>query len=306
MKSIGIRERLVERFAEQPEITIPEEIIDRAAQLREIPGLAIVEIAGRDSIAAAIKAFEEGHVNVLLPTVAYNGAQYGSLDTVEAAIEMLRDQIGAEHVLEATVIGSPKFWLALNLRYQHLLYEQFGFFTSCVGCHLYIHAIRVPLARHIGCRVVISGEREIHQRGIKVNQRGIVLDHYAKLLAEFGIELLHPIRKIDAGDEIVRLLGRKWEGGKDQLHCVLSGSYRDPDGSVDYGPGRRFSDEKSARFLEEFGLPVAQVILEKLCRGEAVDYDCMAANVLEQLQQSNSNSKSKTKGQLKKMKSRIA
>ncbi|MFQ5793656.1 MAG: hypothetical protein ACE5JP_01230 [Candidatus Bipolaricaulia bacterium] len=297
MRFTGIHNRLVERFAEQPEIVIPEEIIDRTAQLRKIPGLAIVEIAGRDSIAAAIKAFEAGRANVLLPTVAYNGAQYGSLDTVEAAIEMLRDQIGEKHVLEATVIGSPKFWMALNLRYQHLLYEQFGFYTSCVGCHLYIHAIRVPLAQHIGCRAVISGEREIHQRGIKVNQRGIVLNHYAKLLAEFGIELLHPIRKIDTGDEIVRLLGRKWAGGKEQLHCVLSGSYRDPDGSVDYGPERRFSDEKSARFLEEFGLPVARTILEKLCRGEAVDYDCVAANVLEQLQRSNF----KAQRQLKEM-----
>jgi len=280
--------QLIRFFAEQPEILVdfPPEVLspERLEVLKATPGLAIAEIAGRDSIAAAVKLFQEGTIGKVLPTVAYNGAQYGSLRWVLQAVELLKERIGEENVMQLVPLGSPPFWQAMNLRFADRLSEIFGFFTPYVACHLYIHAVRVPLAVRAGCRIVISGERESHDGRIKINQTAAVLDRYVKLLAHFGIELLQPLRTVASGEEIVSLVGCDWRGGENQLRCALSGNYCNPDGSVDFGPGRRFSDEKSARFLDEFALPLATTVLEKLLMGERVDYEREATQILERLE----------------------
>lgn len=281
---MSLRNAYLRLFAEQPEVLVdfPEEVLsqERLEALRGRPGLAIAEIAGRDSIAAAVKLHREGTVKKILPTVAYNGAQYGSLRWVLHAVELLRERVGDENVFELIPLGSPPFWQALNLRFADDLSEIFGFYTPYVACHLYIHAVRVPLAAKLGSSVIISGERESHDGRIKINQTAAVLDRYAKLLEHFGIELLQPLRGISSGAEVEKLLGCDWRGGEDQLRCVLSGNYCNPDGSVDFGPAKRFSDEKSARFLDQFALPLAITILEKLLAGERVDYEREAAKLL--------------------------
>jgi hypothetical protein len=270
-------------LAEQPECFIPSFSSETNSQLASAQNPAIVEIAGRDSIAAAIQATHERPIDVFLPTLAYNGAQYGSLESVEFAIDLLVRKVGQERVCELAVIGSPKFWQALTVRFADVLTERFGFYTPYVACHLYIHAVRVPLAKRLNCTLIISGERESHNGAIKLNQTPSVLDRYAKLTAHFGVELFQPLRKVQSGDEIERLLGEPWPSGQRQLHCMLSGNYKNPDGSIDFGPGRRFNDEKSAKFLDHYALPLAQTCLEKIVRRESVNYEAEAARILEKL-----------------------
>ena len=277
-----VRTLFTKLLAEQPELISPD--LPNEVELKKTRNLAIAEVAGRDSVAAVIKACQECPIGKVLPTIAYNGCQYGSLESVYFAVELMAKRVGEKKVLEPVMLGSPEFWKALTMRFADILTERFGFYTPYVACHLYIHAIRVPLAKRLNCSLVISGERESHDGQIKINQTAAVLDQYAKLLSYFGIELLQPLRKIASGAEIIKLLGQEWASGKQQLHCVLSGNYKNPDGSVDYGEGKRFSDAKSARFLEEYGLPLAKAILEKLCRGEAVDYEKEALNQLASLQ----------------------
>jgi hypothetical protein len=268
-------------LAEQPERFIPPEL-DKD-KLSSVKNLAIVEIAGRDSIAAAIKALETKQIDAFLPTLAYNGAQYGSLESVEYAVEVLARRVGREKVLNLEIIGSPQFWQALTVRFGDLLTEKFGFFTSYVACHLYIHAVRVPLAKRLNCKLLISGERESHDGKIKLNQTETVLDRYAQLISKFNIELYQPLRKMSAGQEIVDLIGEAWPQGERQLKCMVSGNYKNPDGKVDFGPGRRFSDEKSAQFLDRFALPLASASLEKILKHELVDYEKEAAKILNEL-----------------------
>lgn len=270
-------------LAEQPEQFIPPFSSETERRLKSLKNLAIVEIAGRDSIAAAIKADQERPIDALLPTLTYNGAQYGSLESVEFAIDLLAQKISKERVCDLAIIGSPKFWQALTVRFADLLTEKFGFYTPYVACHLYVHAVRVPLAKRLNCTLIISGERESHNGAIKLNQTPLVLDRYAQLTAHFGVELLQPLRKVRSGDEIERLLGEPWPAGQRQVHCMLSGNYKNPDGSVDFGPAQRFSDEKSARFLDEYAIPLAQACLEKIVRGEPVDYEAEAVQTLERL-----------------------
>jgi hypothetical protein len=269
------------RLAEQPECFLPPFPPEAERRLKSLNNLAIVEIAGRDSIAAAIKALTERPIDALLPTLAYNGAQYGRLESVELALDLLVRRVGPERVLDLAIIGSPQFWQALTVRFADSLTERFGFYTPYVACHLYIHAIRVPLAKYLNCAVIISGERESHDGTIKLNQTPFVLERYAQLTAHFGVELFQPLRKVQSGDEIERLLDEPWPAGQRQLHCMLSGNYKNPDGSVDFGPGQRFSDEKSARFLDHYALPLARICLEKIVHGENVSYEAEAVKILE-------------------------
>jgi len=271
------------RLAEQSECFLPPFSPEAERRLKSLKYLAIVEIAGRDSIAAAIKAAQERLIDAFLPTLAYNGAQYGSLESVEFALDLLAHRVGRERVCDLVIIGSPPFWQALTVRFADLLTERFGFYTPYVACHLYIHAVRVPLAKHLNCKLIISGERESHNGAIKLNQTPFVLDRYAQLTAHFEIELYQPLRKVQSGAEIERLLGEPWPAGQRQLHCMLSGNYKNPDGSVDFGPGRRFSDEKSANFLDHYALPLARVCLEKIVHGKSINYEAEAVKILEKL-----------------------
>jgi hypothetical protein len=268
-------------LAEQPERFVPPHL-DKL-KLARAKNLAIVEVAGRDSIAAAIKALDEKEIDAFLPTLAYNGAQYGSLENIEYAVDVLARRVGHERVLDLVIIGSPLFWQALTVRFGDRLTEQSGFYTPYVACHLYIHAVRVPLAKHLNCRFIISGERESHDGKIKLNQTQAVLDRYAKLISHFDLELYQPLRKMSEGEAVVKLIGEPWPQGERQLKCMVSGNYKGPDGEVDFGPGRRFSDEKSVRFLEEYALPLAKISLAKILRGEPVNYEKEATKILHEL-----------------------
>jgi len=86
----------------------PEAVIDWPAcglskeqldKYRLLSKLAIVEIAGRDSIAAA-KQFvrDEGYL-YLLPTYTYTATEYGSWDSVEHAVTRLAAGLGNTRVL---------------------------------------------------------------------------------------------------------------------------------------------------------------------------------------------------------------
>jgi len=52
-----------------PEWLLPQKMVDTLRQ--KVSQVAIVEIAGRDSIAAAVRAVEEGPFTDLLPTYAF-------------------------------------------------------------------------------------------------------------------------------------------------------------------------------------------------------------------------------------------
>ena len=81
---------------------------------RSISKLAMVEIAGRDSIAAAVKSIKEYSFTDLLPTYVYTGTEYGPWDIVNQALFRLKSRLPHVRVHPLIVLGSPDFWKALN------------------------------------------------------------------------------------------------------------------------------------------------------------------------------------------------
>ena len=218
--------RLKELYLNKPEcvITLPEWLLPpyKVNEYRAMSRLAIVEIAGRDSIAAAVKSVEEESFTDLLPTYVYTGTEHGSWASIDQAVERLAGLLPEVRIHNLVALGSPCFWQALCGRFISELISRYGFYTPCVGCHLYLHSVRIPLALALGKVPIISGEREWHDGAMKVNQISEALNVYEKIAKDFGIRLLFPVRNITKGDRIEEILGFEWQEGKEQLGCVLS------------------------------------------------------------------------------------
>ena len=242
--------------------------------------VAITELAGRDSVGAAIKALEEKEIEALLPVYTYTGTEYGSFDYLERAVEWLKGRLGSGRVKDLVLVGSPKFWHALNGRWVKELVTRYGFYTPCIGCHVYLHASRIPLAKALGVKRVIAGEREFHDGVQKINQISTAISAYRFLLSRFDVILLTPLVKIRSDAEIDEIIGTKWSEMGEQLGCVLSANYRDPMGNLHFGPNH-FDLARIQGYLSEFVLPIASRAIEGLLRGEGMDYSRIARQVLE-------------------------
>jgi hypothetical protein len=143
-----------------------------------------------------------------------------------------------------------------------------------VGCHVYLHSLRIPLALTLDKVPIISGERERHNGSIKINQIPEALSLYQNLTEDFGVQLLLPLRHMPEGDRIANLLGFDWQEGKEQLGCVLSGNYRLLGGSVD------ITARQIQKFVEEFAGPCAKKIIESYATGRIPNHLKIATQIL--------------------------
>ncbi len=218
--------------------------------------LAIAEIAGRDSVAAAVAAVREHRFTRVLPTIALTGTETGDAEAPLRAVDTLRSLLGdACEVLDPVYLQEPRLWSALNARFAAEVSTRWGVSSPCLACHLYLHLLRVPLAWELGDVPVIAGERDTHDGRIKLSQTTGSIDAAIRVLAYAEIELLQPIRHA-SGDEVAELVGGTWDEGGEQLGCLLSGNYVTLDGSVS------FDETGYERYLAEFFEPVGRAVVD--------------------------------------------
>lgn len=270
--------QLMELYRNKPEcvIGLPEWLLtsESIEEFKAVPHLAVLEIAGRDSVAAAVKSVQDESFTDIIPTYVYTGTEHGQWSSVTEAVERLAVRLPHVQVHRLLVLGSPGFWQALNGRFIAELISRYGFYTPCIGCHAYLHGVRIPLALALGGVPIISGERESHDGATKVNQMGEALDFYENLGRDFSVRFAFPLRKVAQGDRISEILGFEWQEGKEQLGCVLSGNYRGLDGSASV------TGEQVLRYLEEFAGPCIKRILSFYVAGQIPDHLKIAAQVL--------------------------
>lgn len=241
--------------------------------------LAIAEIAGRDSVAAAVAAVRERGFETLLPTVGFVGTETGDRDAPARAVDTLARILGTDcTVLEPRTLSDPVLWSAMNARYARAIRERFGMWSPCLACHLYLHLLRIPVAWEHGDAPVIAGERDSHDGRVKLSQLTGGIDAAIGVLAYAGIELLQPIRHA-SGADVSSLVGGGWDQDGGQLGCVLSGNYVGLDGSVTY-------DETAyaryvAGFLEPVGRAVVDAFRDDDSPGEQPDWDGIVRRVIE-------------------------
>jgi len=275
------KNQLQELFLNKPDLVIdfPEWLLSKQKinDYRSISKLAVVEIAGRDSIAAAVKSTQEYGFTDLLPTYAYTGTEYGPWDIVNQALLRLRNRLPHVRVHPLIVLGSPEFWKSLNGIFISELFSIYGFYTPCIGCHVYLHTVRIPLAILLGNIPIISGERERHNGSIKINQIPEALDLYKQLTETFRIQLILPLCKISNGKEIEAILQMDWHQGKEQLYCCLSGNYRSMDDSVE------INKTQVMDYLNEFAIPCTEKIIREYISGKIPNHIEIAKQIIRNL-----------------------
>lgn len=271
-------QRVADIFRDKPELVscFPEWMLSPGyiASIKGMKNPAIVEIAGRDSVAAAVKSVAENAFTDLIPVYAYTGTEYGPWIHTPRAVERLAACLPQVRVHELIMAGAPKFWRALNARFIGEWVSWFGYYSPCPGCHLYLHAIRFPLAKKLGGLPIISGERESHGKTIKINQTGPALDIYQEMAGHFDIRLFFPLRHVTRDEDIETLLNLPWARDEDQLKCAFSGNYRRLDNTVGPAP----ADVR--RYFREFALPTAISVVNVYMNGGSPDAEEIARQVL--------------------------
>ena len=266
-------------LASKPERLWADDVLsdDIVMEIEEDRDPVIGEVAGRDSVAAIVQAatFWMG-VTSVLPTIAYSGTEYGNWDSVCRAIDIIKERAAENEkiVFEPVLVGSPKLWWALNGRFVSRLEKTFGFYSPCLGCHLYMHLVRVPLCWDVGCKRIVTGERENHGDCEKINQMAVALDAYTEVLAEVNLQLLMPMRQIAENEPIEKLVGPDWPAGEKQLSCVFSGNYRDVGGEV------VVDSEHLKAYFDDFAKPAGAAILQAWKHERQPDYEKIVAGVL--------------------------
>ncbi len=239
---------------------------------------AVLEIAGADAFAAAISYASQHPETVMLPTYVQTGTEFGDFAVVESHVCQLKGYMVERFnvkLLDLSVSADLALWHALNGRFMTVLRDRFGFFSPCVGCHLYLHLMRIPEAVHQKCGVVVAGERTTHDSGSKINQTPRLLDCYQEVLGAVGLSLEFPVRDITDRAEIRALAPWLWEEGGEQMNCVLSGNYRETDGTPILP-----SEDMEKRYIDEFLLPAGRRLAQMLKDGDK-DYVSAISVVLD-------------------------
>lgn len=230
-------------------------------------GVVMVEMAGRDSVAAALAFLEKERADIL-PAFVRTGTEYGGEVADRENLRLLKEKAGdmGAKVLKPVGLVDHRWWWATVGRPNSVLVRMFGSWHICVGCHMYLHAIRAVFCHRTGIRKILSGERLKHKGGAKVNQTPEAVAAYAEVAGSLGVEIDFPIYRLDDERELERLVGSGWGEGERQWACVLSGNYLDEQGAPAY-------DSSGLKaYLERFLIPVTLRILEKYARGESPDH----------------------------------
>jgi len=244
-------------LAHKPDIfsAFPAEVLDEQAadRLRQIPRLAVAEIAGPADMPALHELLKHHRPDGLLPTLAYTGTEYGDwaqLGTMAAVLKKTFEKELSIYVAEPVVLGSPALWKALREAHVGELKHRFGVACSCLGCRLYSYVLRVPLCKKVDARFFIPSLQGLIQRGCPAHTATIERKYYTFLMSGYGIDVWHQgLHHEQAGDEVPC------------LSCVLT-----PD------DGNGMPHEKLIRYFESFALPAAGGILSLAVSGATVDY----------------------------------
>ncbi len=257
----------------------PESARPLGYTLRMEHSVAIVEIAGRDSVAAAVAAVREHGFRTLVPTIAFTGTETGDRSAPGRAVAVLKKILGDRaDVREPLALSDPALWSAMNARPAAELQRRFGVYSPCLACHLYLHLLRVPLAWSHDNAPVISGERDSHDGRIKLSQTSASIAAAERVLAHAGVQLLQPVQHA-TGEEIAELVDGGWDEEQGQLGCQLAGNYVNFDGSVSY--------DKAGyeRYLAEYFEPVGRAVIDawraERDGGPAADFNAVVRSVLE-------------------------
>ena len=217
----------------------------------------ILEISGLDSFGAAILFSKNTKNTILIPTMAIIPTEHGDRNiTIRQAARVLNKRLECDFINPFVKLCDLRLWSILNGRYIASLIKAFGTYSPCIGCHVYVHTLRVALAKMIGVKMIITGERLMHDEKVKINQTSISLSAHEEFFNEYGIMLKLPLKDIHEGEKIKTIVGVPYKKD-DELCCVFQSNLYDQRGTV-------FDISKLEQYYCQFVIPVAKAYIDWL------------------------------------------
>ena len=208
-------------------------------------GVYIAELAGKDSIAAMKVIIDCFSPKIIVPVAIDIGVERGGDEAPAQNVKLLRDLLLKEKkahkttkavdvvITEIVEIDFSRLYNRLVLQTMGEFQQCFPFFSPCPPCHFFLHYCRVPIAQFLGVNAIITGERELHDDRVKINQTSDLLSFFVDYFErEENLKLMQPLRKINRSKEIHDVLNKSWNLEGIQKSCIFSGNYRDTKGKV--------------------------------------------------------------------------
>ncbi|MCX7832355.1 MAG: hypothetical protein N2440_05610 [Actinobacteria bacterium] len=238
----------------------PEEV------LRDVKGKKgfIQEVAGRDSIASLSRfLYGKQDFEFVLISAAFSPTEFGDLNAIQKAM-LIAENIARLKGLKVyfAAFKSVSLWSEIVSADALQVSINYGFYSPCIGCHMYLHLLRARAASILGVKDIVSGERIYHKGKIKINQSPQALDAYQEVFSSKGFALHFPLKELDDEDTILSLLPVRWEEGKEQLICYFTGSSK-----IDITQ-EKFISNKLNNYLKEYLIPKGKILLDRLISPE--------------------------------------
>lgn len=171
-------------------------------------------LAGRDSVAAVLKTIRSREFSAIVPIIISVPIEYGDhglrLETVKKLRKYSEEQFDQYNsiVTHPIIVNDVGLWGKINSGSNLLeIQKKYNAYTPCIGCHLYVHAIRCHLSKDLGLKYVISGDRKSHSDIIKLNQLSNVLDTFQSFVKEaYDTILSFPLKDIKNAKDIDDIL----------------------------------------------------------------------------------------------------
>lgn len=230
----------------------------------------IMEVAGKDSVAAALSFAADHREAHIVPTIVLTGTEYGDMASYENSISFLKGRLEEYGITIANTVylQDGALWNLLNARYQYPIYRKYQFYTPCIMCHLYAHLLRVNLYRECGAKGLITGERSSHAGKLKANQHEHTVRVFRKILQGVGMEPICPLMDIRDTKTVDALIGDpEVIRHANDVKCVFSSNLQ---GFPLEEPGNvALLDD----FLEGYVLPVGEFCAGSLAQSSRIEMD---------------------------------
>jgi hypothetical protein len=259
--------------------SIPSSVLseDKIDELKRIPRVIVGEISTIDGLLAIYRLIKTMQVDAFVPTIAYTGVEYGTIEllykNVHALKKIIEKDIGI-YITKPVLLGSPQLWGALNGRFITELQNKFKFYIPCAGCRLYMYALRVPLCKKINVSGIVSARSQYTNKSQRFYESETVIRHCRNFLSSFGVTLYHEIIEDNERNEIVRFYKTRI---KENFHycnfCILADNYRNLEGGF---KEPLYID----KYYEYFAIPTTAKILSKALAGKHIDYLSETINTL--------------------------
>ncbi len=231
--------------------------VDSTKQRDNSTPVVLLEISGADSIAAAITLSDSLLNSIVIPTTVIVPTEFGDRDaTRDQAERILRAHLRSRELKPFIYLKDYDAWSLLSGKFIPSLIRDFGIYSPCIGCHAYVHVMRLALAKILNCQLIVTGERLHHGTTQKVNQMPESLRYHKELAEAFGVSLSLPLESVKQQKEVERLLP-SWYDKSLEARCVFTSNLEDPRETL-------FSTERLSLYYERFIVPVGTAYLKWL------------------------------------------